>query len=144
MFATTYLKKKLYCFFQWVVWITCGLWCFYLFGLSFWRHPFTAEDPLVSKWCNANFLQNVLIRKQTSTSWTDWVNSQKIYIFGWTIPLVWLILFSDEWEGAVPGSEKWMSSRIVSSRCSRIFSGPPDITVYLSSKPRHSKCSLFK
>ncbi len=40
-------------------WITCGLlWCFYqLFGLSFWRHPFTAEDPLVSKWCNATFLQ---------------------------------------------------------------------------------------
>ncbi len=39
---------------QWtgVMWITCRLlWCFYqLFGLSFWRHPFTAEDPLVSKW----------------------------------------------------------------------------------------------
>ncbi len=33
------------------------LWCFYkLFGLSFWRHPFTAEDPLVSKWCNATIL----------------------------------------------------------------------------------------
>ncbi len=33
-----------------VVWIPCGLlWCFYqLFGLSFWRHPFTAEDPLVT------------------------------------------------------------------------------------------------
>ncbi len=28
-----------------------------LFGLSFWRHPFTAEDPLLSKWCNATFLQ---------------------------------------------------------------------------------------
>ncbi len=43
-----------------VVWITCGwLWCFYqLFGLSFWRHPFTAEDPLLSKWCNDTFLQN--------------------------------------------------------------------------------------
>ncbi len=42
-----------------VVWITCVLlWCFYqLFGLLFWRHPFTAEDPLVSKWCNAKFLQ---------------------------------------------------------------------------------------
>ncbi len=27
-------------------------WSFYqLFGLSFWRHPFTAEDPLVSKRC---------------------------------------------------------------------------------------------
>ncbi len=36
----------------------CGLlWCFYqLFGLSFWRHPFTAEDPLVCRWCNATFL----------------------------------------------------------------------------------------
>ncbi len=33
-------------------------WCFYqLFGLSFWRHPFTAENPSVSKWCNAKFLQ---------------------------------------------------------------------------------------
>ncbi len=37
------------------VWIACGLlWCFYqLFGRSFWRHPFTAEHPLLSKWCNA-------------------------------------------------------------------------------------------
>ncbi len=42
-----------------VVWITCGLlWCFYqLFGLSFWRHPFTAEHPLVRQWCEATFLQ---------------------------------------------------------------------------------------
>ncbi len=34
------------------VWITCGLlWSFYqLFILSFWWHPFTAEDPLVSNW----------------------------------------------------------------------------------------------
>ncbi len=42
-----------------VVWITCGLlWCVYqLFGLSFWRHPFTAEHPLLSKWCTATFLQ---------------------------------------------------------------------------------------
>ncbi len=37
----------------------CGLlWCFYqLFGLSFWWHPFTVEVPLLSKWCNATFLQ---------------------------------------------------------------------------------------
>ncbi len=37
----------------------CGLlWCFYqLFGLSFWRHPFTAEDPLVRQWYNDTFLQ---------------------------------------------------------------------------------------
>ncbi len=32
-----------------------------LFGISFWRHPFTAEDPLVSKWCNATFLPKQLI-----------------------------------------------------------------------------------
>ncbi len=37
---------------------TCVLlWCFYLFGLSFWRHPFTAEHQLVSKWGNARILQ---------------------------------------------------------------------------------------
>ncbi len=37
----------------------CGLlWCFYqLFGLSFWRHPFTAEHPLMSEWCSDTFLQ---------------------------------------------------------------------------------------
>ncbi len=28
-----------------------------MFRLSFWQHPFIAEDPLVSKWCNAKFLQ---------------------------------------------------------------------------------------
>ncbi len=34
------------------------MWCSYqLLELSFWRHPFTAEDPLLSKWCNATFLQ---------------------------------------------------------------------------------------
>ncbi len=51
-----------------VVCTTCGLlWCFYqLFGLSFWRHPFTAEDPLVSKWCNATFLQ---ISSDEETNW---------------------------------------------------------------------------
>ncbi len=40
-----------------MVWITYGLlWCFYqLFGLSFWRHPFTAEHPLLRQWCNATF-----------------------------------------------------------------------------------------
>ncbi len=39
----------------WVMWII--VFVYHLFGLSFWRHPFTAEDPLVSKWYNAKFLQ---------------------------------------------------------------------------------------
>ncbi len=56
-----------------VVWITCGLlWCFYeQFGLLFWRHPFTAEDPLVSKWCNAKFLQ-ICSDEETNSS-TSWM-----------------------------------------------------------------------
>ncbi len=58
-----------------------------LFGLSFWRHPFAAEDPLVSKWYNATFLQ-ICSNKETnsSTSRMAWVNFQQIFIFGWTIP----------------------------------------------------------
>ncbi len=45
------------------MWIICGLlWCIYqLFGLSFWRHPFTAGDPLVSD----VMLKSVPIKKQT-------------------------------------------------------------------------------
>ncbi len=57
------------------MWVTCGLlWCFYqLFGLSFWRHPFTAEDPLVSKWCNATFLQIFSVEEtKSSASWMAW------------------------------------------------------------------------
>ncbi len=48
----------------------CGLlWCFYqLFGLSFWRHPFTAEHSLVSKWWNATFLQ-ICSHEETNWSW---------------------------------------------------------------------------
>ncbi len=44
-----------------------------LFGLSFWRHPFTAEDPLVSKWCKDTFLQ-ICSDEETnsSTSWVAW------------------------------------------------------------------------
>ncbi len=51
-----------------IVQITIGLlWCFYqLFGLLFWRHPFTAEDPLVRKWCNATFLQ--IFYEETNSS----------------------------------------------------------------------------
>ncbi len=73
-----------------VVWITCGLlWCFYqLFGLSFWRHPFTAEDPLVSEWWNATFLQlwwrNKLIYILDDLRWAHF---QQIFIFAWTISL---------------------------------------------------------
>ncbi len=50
------------------------LWCFYQpFGLSFWRHPSTTEDNLVSKWSNAKFLQ-IFSGEETnpSISWMTW------------------------------------------------------------------------
>ncbi len=77
-----------------MVWITYGLlWCFYqLFWLSFWWHPFTAEDPLVNKWWNAKFLQ-ICSDEETnsSTSWMawGWVNTEQIFIFGWTTPVMY-------------------------------------------------------
>ncbi len=72
------------------LWWCCGLlWCIYEL-LSFWWHPFTAEDPLESKWCNATFLQ-ICSNKETSsstprTNW-GWVNVQQMFIFGVTISL---------------------------------------------------------
>ncbi len=55
-----------------------------LFGLSFWRHPFTAEDPLVIKWCNATFLQ-ICSDEETNSStfrmaW-EGVHFQQIFFF---------------------------------------------------------------
>ncbi len=44
-----------------------------LFELPFWWHSFTTEHPLVSKLCNANFLQ-ICSDEETSssTSWMAW------------------------------------------------------------------------
>ncbi len=75
-----------------VVWINCELlWFYQLFGLSFWRRPFTAEDPLVKRWWNATFLQiwwrNKLIyildglRVITfSANFNFWVNYSKMLL----------------------------------------------------------------
>ncbi len=71
----------------------CGLlvdYCdvFYqLLGLSFWRHPFTAEDPLVSRWCNATFIQ----MKKHTLLFLGWPEGEltfsKFSFLGWTIAL---------------------------------------------------------
>ncbi len=72
----------------------CGLLVIFfdqLFGLSFWRHPFTAEDPLLSKWFNAEFLQICRRNKLTCISAglrvQVWVKFRQIFIFWWTVPL---------------------------------------------------------
>ncbi len=77
-----------------VVWITCKLLCcFYqLFGLSFWWHPFTAEDPLVSKWCNDEFQKN-LFQWRNKLIYSSRIVWGQLFIFGWTIPLK-IILYS--------------------------------------------------
>ncbi len=84
-----------------VVWITCGLlWCFYqLFGLSFWRHPFTAEHPLLRQWWNATFLQiwwrNKLIyildglRMSTFSLWVNYSFKHKSH---WMLLDLYLII----------------------------------------------------
>ncbi len=66
------------------MWITCGiLWCFYqLFGLSFWRHPFTTKDPSVSKWCNAKCLQICL----RNLGWPE--DDTFSVFFGWVTLLI--------------------------------------------------------
>ncbi len=67
--------------------ITCGLlWCFYqLFGTLILTAPIHCRDPLVSKWCNAKFIQ-ICSDKETnsSTSWMawGWVNFLQIFILG--------------------------------------------------------------
>ncbi len=62
---------------------------------SFWRHPFTAEDPLVSKWCNAKFLQ-ICYDEETnlSTSWMAWGHSflSELLIYTRIKSILWCIL----------------------------------------------------
>ncbi len=60
---------KIYLYNQFLFWFRqdgffwrCGLlvdYCDVFIRLSFWRHPFTAEHPLLRHWCNATFLQTI-------------------------------------------------------------------------------------
>ncbi len=59
-------------------------WCLYQpFELLFWRHPFPAVDPLVSKWCDAKFLQfkNDLIDCTSWMAW-GWIHLQQLSLLG--------------------------------------------------------------
>ncbi len=60
-----------------------------MFGLSFWRHPFTAEHPLLRHWCRDTFLQtwwrNKLILISYGLSMSTFSAN---VIFWWTIPLI--------------------------------------------------------
>jgi len=52
---------------------------------SFWRHPFTAEDPLVGD-VMLNFSKSVLMKKQPHLH-LGWPECEYMLIFGWTILL---------------------------------------------------------
>ncbi len=69
----------------------CGLlWCFYQwFGLSFWWHPMTADDPLVSNWCNATFLQ---ICHDEETNWSIfWLDFEPFFEWLLELPLLFTL-----------------------------------------------------
>ncbi len=74
----------------------CGLlWCYYqLFGLSFWRYPFTAEDALVRKRWNVNFSKPVQMNKQTHLH-LGWPEGE--YIFSQFWMLGELFLYGEVW-----------------------------------------------
>ncbi len=60
--------------------------CDVFISCSFWRHPSTAEDQLVSKWCNVTFLQ--ICSDEETNYILDGLRVSKHSLFGWTIPLI--------------------------------------------------------
>ncbi len=60
-----------------------------MFGLSFWRHPFTAEHPLLRHWCNATFLQIM----QKAFCMFEWFAAWVISL-GFVLVLIMLFLFN--------------------------------------------------
>ncbi len=97
------MLRKTFNWWNGVVWISCGLlWCFYqLFWLSIWWHPFTAENPRLSKWCNAKLVR-IISKDGFSLMVWERVNVRHIFILRWTIPLRLI-------EAELMGSILWVS-----------------------------------
>ncbi len=82
------------------------LWCIYqLFGLSFWRHPFTAEDPLVMAF---------------SENFDFWVNScfKRLFLF-FTAGHSYLSLTHNRQRPWGQSDILWLPSRGKKIRCIR-------------------------
>ncbi len=86
---------------------SCGLlWCFYqLFGLSYWWHSFTEEDPFVSKWCKAT---NIYIYIFFFFLYSD---SQSSLMLFWTPLLLY------EQNSSTVESKSYMNDMMVSKWC---------------------------
>ncbi len=144
-----------------VWWDYCDV-CYQLFGTPFWRHPFTAEHPLLSKWWNATFLKiwwrNKLIYILDELRMSTF--SAKFH-FGWTIPLSVSHLFTwvyDTWtrtctvtcnpncEDKVPGLAKSLARRpgaiVFSSRATKIYHCPARRAILSTGLPRNVPSKL--
>ncbi len=58
-----------------------------LFALSFWRHPLTPDDQLLSKWFNAQIDQNLFQWRNKLILYGLSMGTFIIFMFGWAIPL---------------------------------------------------------
>ncbi len=79
---------------DWIIMVWITLWIIVmfsqLFGLSYWRHPFTAKDLFVSKWRNVKFLQICFWLKDKLLSILDGLRVNKLlanFHFWVNIPL---------------------------------------------------------
>ncbi len=84
-----FLRNKQLFTSQDVNWWTGVMWIIVVF-LSFWRHPFTAEDPFMNMWLNATFLQ-ICSSEETNSS-TPWM-AEGEYIFSKCLFLGELFLY---------------------------------------------------
>ncbi len=72
----------------------CGVdYCDVFIRLSFWRHPFTAEHPLLRHWCSDTFLQ-IWWRNKLILILNGLRMSTFSVIFGWTVALMALCIWA--------------------------------------------------
>ncbi len=96
-----------------VVWITCGLLlCFY--QLSFWRHHSLQS---IHWWASDVMLHFSKSDEETnsSTSWKvwGWVQFQRILIFGWTSPMIFITQLNWRWWALIAAQERAAQGRTV-------------------------------
>ncbi len=106
----------------------CGLLVDYFDVLSclnsFWRHPFTAEDPLVSRWCEPKYFQ-ICSDEETnsSTSWMawGWVNCKYFFIFESCIPFRLVFPHVMVFPYAMNRPSRCIYSHIIALRCTELI-----------------------
>ncbi len=94
---------------RWICYIVdyCSVWAVLmcqLFELWFWRHPFTAKYPLVSKWCDYHFSKCIHMKKLThildglrvgkfSAYYNFWVKNSSVQQTTASVKMLWNVLY---------------------------------------------------